>query len=99
MKPGQAAVVVELPADATLSIDGKRSKLTGSKRTILTPTLEEGKTYTYTVRIQAGQDGNRTVKVEKVSFKAGQVVKVKFEKGGKGDQEEEETTASLISLD
>jgi uncharacterized protein (TIGR03000 family) len=98
LNPGQAAIVVELPADATLSIDGKRSMLAGAKRTIVTPPLEENKTYTYTVRVQATQHGRKVEKVERVSFRAGQTVNVKFEKASKAGQEEEET-ASTLSLD
>src|SRR5262245_22956888 len=44
---GQATMTIKLPANATLTIGGHATGLTGSERIFVSPPLKPGKTYTY----------------------------------------------------
>ena len=50
-------MIVQLPAQADLFIDGQPSRLTTTTRTIVTPALTEGESYVYTLRAELIQDG------------------------------------------
>jgi uncharacterized protein (TIGR03000 family) len=76
VQPNRATVVVDLPADADLFVDGKRADLTSAKRTVVTPELKPGKEYFYTVKAEAVRDGKKVEKVRKVAFRAGSVVRL-----------------------
>src|SRR5690349_16588339 len=44
----RAYVTVRVHSDATLTVDGKATRLKGARRTFQSPPLEAGKKYTYT---------------------------------------------------
>ena len=60
-KPAQAAskarIVVSLPADAQLTIDGEQTPTVAGVRVYATPVLEPGFSYSYTVRAVVVRDG------------------------------------------
>ncbi|MFO0842912.1 MAG: TIGR03000 domain-containing protein [Gemmataceae bacterium] len=74
--PGTAMLVVSVPTDAKVSIDGQATVSTTATRYFQTPTLTAGKTYGYTLEAAFVKDG-APVKVSKtVTFKAGDTVRL-----------------------
>jgi uncharacterized protein (TIGR03000 family) len=73
-----ARVTVRLPADARLFINGELCPLTSSTRSFNTPTLQPGKEYSYTLRMEVTRNGVRRVQTQRVAFSAGRQVTVDF---------------------
>lgn len=71
-----ATVVVSLPADAKLTINGWTSKNTTATRRFRTPPLEQGKDYYYTVRAEVVQNGQSVVQTREIAVRAGQETRV-----------------------
>ncbi len=69
--PNAATVVVTLPADAKLTIDGTATTSTSSERTFETPDLVLGKTYSYTLEATFQKEGKSVVISKKVTIEAG----------------------------
>jgi uncharacterized protein (TIGR03000 family) len=67
-----ATVVVRLPADARLTFNGEPTRSTGATRTFLSPPLEAGRTYGYTLEAEVTQDGRKMTVTRQVSVRAGQ---------------------------
>jgi uncharacterized protein (TIGR03000 family) len=63
--PAPATIVVSLPADAKLLIDNEATTSTGDSRVFVSPTLNPGREYHYTLKAQAVRDG-KPVTVERV---------------------------------
>lgn len=74
--PNAATVVVTLPADAKLTIDGDATTSTSSERTFETPDLVAGKSYAYTLEATFQQDGKAVVVSKKVKIEAGKTATV-----------------------
>jgi uncharacterized protein (TIGR03000 family) len=74
---GEAAstILVQLPADALLTIDGKATTSTSSVRSFRTPSLPTGHTYTYTMEARMN---NGEVVTQQVNFRAGEQTLVRF---------------------
>jgi len=69
-------LVVTLPADAALLVDGQRTTASSGQRTFVTPPIEAGRTYYYTLTAEVNRDGvNRSV-TEKVYVRPGQTTQV-----------------------
>ncbi|HBI46590.1 MAG TPA: hypothetical protein DDY78_27605 [Planctomycetales bacterium] len=69
---GAAVIVVFLPADAKLTVDGEATTSTSDHRVFLSPSLPTGQAYHYTLTAEVEVDG-RTVAVSKtVSVRAGE---------------------------
>src|SRR5262249_11715845 len=73
---------VKLPDDKTeLLVDGKPTKQEGKTRVFVTPPLEPGKTFTYTLTARwEGKGGAETVRTRRVSVQAGKVIDVDLTK-------------------
>ena len=68
---GRARILVHLPADATLTVDGDPTTSTSDTRLFTSPALPAGRSMYYTFEAQIVRDG-KTTKVEKeVPVKAG----------------------------
>jgi uncharacterized protein (TIGR03000 family) len=74
----RARLIVELPADAKLFIDDKPTTSTASVRTFLTPDLERGKSYMYTVRAEVMLDGQPVSETKTVGVTAGNISRLSF---------------------
>ena len=74
--PNAATVVVTLPEDAKLTIDGDATTSTSSVRTFETPELVAGKTYAYTLEATFQKDGKPVVVSKKVKIEAGKTATV-----------------------
>jgi uncharacterized protein (TIGR03000 family) len=70
-----ATIVVSLPAEAKLTIDGYVSKQTSSQRTLVTVPIQSGREFTYT--FVAEVRGAR--QTQAVTVRAGQVAPVNFD--------------------
>jgi uncharacterized protein (TIGR03000 family) len=83
----QALLKVRLPRpDARVLIDGQPTEQTGTERAFVSPRLEQGKNYTYTVKA-TWDDGGREMSREKtVQFRAGQDVGVDFTRTAANDE-------------
>lgn len=71
-----ARILVSLPADAKLLIDGDTTISTSSMRSFVSPTLEAGKTYTYTLKAEFLRDGKTVVVSKAVKVAAGAEINV-----------------------
>jgi uncharacterized protein (TIGR03000 family) len=77
-----AAVTLEvrLPADAVLEIEGVRMRPTGEVRRLVSPPLEVGKRYTYTLKATWREGPKEVARQRTVFVVAGQEVVVDFRK-------------------
>jgi len=73
-----ARLVVRLPADARLVVNGKTSQSMKPVRTFVTPPLAAGRAYTFTLNAQVSRDGEEYTATRKVSVRAGQRSEVAF---------------------
>jgi len=75
----KATVVVSLPADAKLFFDGKQTKTTSDRREFVSPELEPGLDYHYTIKAEIVRAGKTDTKTETVTVRAGKVSRISFE--------------------
>jgi uncharacterized protein (TIGR03000 family) len=68
----EATLIVHLPEDASLSIDGEQTQQRSATRTFTSPPLESGKTYTYKLRAEINRDGHFIRDTKTVEVRAGQ---------------------------
>lgn len=71
-----AYLTVSLPADARLLIDDRATNSTSETRSFVTPALETGREYTYTLKAQVVRDGKAVVVSKEVTVKPGQETSV-----------------------
>jgi uncharacterized protein (TIGR03000 family) len=74
-----ATLIVSLPADAKLTIDGQATTSTSAKRVFSTPVLEAGKTYQYTLKAEVVVEGKTEVITKVVQIQAGRETLEKLE--------------------
>jgi uncharacterized protein (TIGR03000 family) len=74
----QATVVVRLPAQAKLYVDGQEANLTSDRRSFTTPELAANRDYYYTVKAVAQSNGETLVQSQRILVRAGKVAQVNF---------------------
>ena len=74
----EATLIVHLPEDATLTIDGEKTTSTSANRVFVSPPLEEGKEYAYTLKAQVVRDGKAQTVTERVTIRGGEVSRVEL---------------------
>lgn len=74
-----ATLVVNLPADASLTIDGNATKATSTRRIFVSPALEQGKQYYYTLKAKAMRNGKEEVITKRVDVAAGRTINVQLD--------------------
>jgi uncharacterized protein (TIGR03000 family) len=74
-----ATLVVELPAEATLTVDGAATAQKTAVRTFSTPALDAGKDYFYTLTATVERGGKMETVTKKVTVKAGETTRVALE--------------------
>jgi len=74
----EATLIVTLPEDATLTIDGEATSSTSAQRVFVSPALEDGKVYEYTLKAQVVRDGETKIATAKVSVRPGQTSQVEL---------------------
>lgn len=78
-----ATIVVALPADAKVTIDGQKTAASAaSVRYFESPSLADGKTYAYTFVAEYNVDGQSMKVSKEVRFQAGKVVNLDLTTGG-----------------
>ena len=70
--PAPASLVVHLPADARLTIDGYAPRSTSGTRWFITPPLEPGRTFRYELRAELERGSQRLTQTREVAVRAGQ---------------------------
>ena len=70
--PAPASLVVRLPADARLTIDGGPTRSTGATRWYASPPLEPGQTFHYDLKAEVTRNGKRLTETRRVAVRAGQ---------------------------
>ena len=73
-----AKVLVSLPAGARLTVDGAATTSTGAQRTLVTPALEVGADYVYTLRAEFVNEGRTSVQTQQVNVRGGETSTVQF---------------------
>jgi len=79
MLSAPATILVSLPEDAKLMIDETVTRSTSSTRVFVSPTLDNGKTYSYTLKAEAVRDGQTITASKKVEVRAGEETRVSLE--------------------
>jgi uncharacterized protein (TIGR03000 family) len=69
--PAPATIVVSLPADARLTIDDLVTTSTSNRRVFVSPTLNTGRDYTYSLKAEFVRDGKNVVITKDVNVRAG----------------------------
>jgi len=72
-------MVVSLPPDATLTIDGQPTSSVSGKRVFTTPELEPGKNYHYDLEAKVIRNGAEQLVRRKVTYQAGDKVEVSLD--------------------
>lgn len=71
----RATIVVNLPADARLTVDGTKTNSTSGRRVFVSPPLEPGN-YTYTLRAQVNRGGEMLETTRQVAVQPGRKTEV-----------------------
>lgn len=89
-----ATIIVHVPANASLSIDGQQTQQRSDYRVFTSPPLQSGKTYTYTLRAEMNRDGRLVHEEQKVDVQAGRSSEVRFnlEGSNRGNNDNEPAT-------
>jgi uncharacterized protein (TIGR03000 family) len=74
-----ATIVVSLPADARLIVDGTPTTSTSARRTLTTPVLENGSTYVYTMQAEITREGRVQTQTQQVTVRGGATSNVVFD--------------------
>ncbi len=76
--PNQATIVVQGVEGAQLYADGQLIKESGSSRTFVSPELQPGRDYYYTLKVKRTRDGKAVTQSKRVYVRAGQTARVDF---------------------
>jgi uncharacterized protein (TIGR03000 family) len=79
-----ATIVVSLPADARLIVDGTPTTSTSERRTLVTPVLENGTTYVYTMQVEVSREGRVMTQTQQVTVRGGETSNVQFNFSAQG---------------
>jgi uncharacterized protein (TIGR03000 family) len=79
MAPAPATVVVSLPAEAKLTVDGTPTVSTSALRRFVSPALEQGQEYYYEFKAEIVRDGKAVTVSRKVAVRAGEETQVAIE--------------------
>ena len=80
----EGTLIVSLPADASLTIDGEATSSTSAQRVFVTPALEPGKEYEYTLKAEVVRDGKPQVATAKVTIRPGETSQVELKVSAAG---------------
>jgi uncharacterized protein (TIGR03000 family) len=74
----EATILVSLPPDAKLTIDDTLTRSTSARRIFVSPPLERGKTYHYTLKAEAMREGRPVTVSKQIDVRAGQETRVEL---------------------
>jgi len=72
-----ATIIVTLPADARLIVDGNATTSTSTRRVLVTPALAQGE-YVYSLRAEIVRNGQTVAETQNVTVRPGQTSEVPF---------------------
>ena len=78
VEPAPATIIVSLPASAKLMVDGNPTTSTSDRRVFVSPALDRGMEYFYTLKAEVVRDGKTETRTEKVTVRAGEETKVEI---------------------
>jgi uncharacterized protein (TIGR03000 family) len=73
-----ATVVIKLPADTRLSVNGQETTVANGEQRFTTPALEPGRTYSYDMTATTKRDGKDVTVTRKVIVRAGEESRADF---------------------
>jgi uncharacterized protein (TIGR03000 family) len=76
-----ATIVVTVPADARLTIDGEATTSTSTRRVFVSPALEAGRDYHYTLKAEFVKDGKPVTVSKEIAVQAGNETRVTLDAG------------------
>lgn len=79
VRTGVAQLLVSLPADARLYVNGQETKATSNQRLFETPALVAGETYAYTLRAELPVEGRMVVLTRRVLVRFEEQAQARFE--------------------
>jgi uncharacterized protein (TIGR03000 family) len=77
--PAKASVIVHVPTDARIYIDGNLMHSTATERVFTSPAIEAGKPFYYSLRVVVERNGKEVEDVRRVSVSAGEVSRLDFD--------------------
>lgn len=77
--PAKATLVVNVPAEARVTIDGETTSSGSNVRVFATPVLQAGFSYRYIIQAEINRNGQTVVETKAVTVKAGEESRVSFE--------------------
>jgi uncharacterized protein (TIGR03000 family) len=78
LAPTNAKLIVELPADAKLTVDGRAMKTVAGHGVFTTPSLKKGELYYYELSVEVLRDGKPVAENRRVLVRAGEEVRANF---------------------
>jgi uncharacterized protein (TIGR03000 family) len=75
----KATLVVNLPTNAKLTIDGTSTSATSARRVFQSPAIETGKDYVYNLKAEIVRDGKPVEVTKEVTIRAGKETTVNLE--------------------
>ncbi len=79
LAPAPATIIVSLPADAKLSVDGQATTSTSATRTLVTPALAPDQEFNYTLAGEIVRDGQTVTTSRTITVRAGEETRVTLE--------------------
>ncbi len=73
-----ATIVVNVPEDARVTIDGNSTTQTSARRVFITPDLDLNSEYVYTFRAEIVREGRSVVDTQTVTVRGGNTTEVPF---------------------
>lgn len=67
----KALLLIDLPADAKLYVDGQQMKSGKARAAIITPALDPDRTYAYQVRVELVRDGQTLTETQRIVLRPG----------------------------
>jgi uncharacterized protein (TIGR03000 family) len=84
MQGGKVAhILVEVPADAEVWIEGQKTQQAGTNREFISPALERNMVYEYRIRARWTEQGQQVEQTQRLSVQAGERPRVSFPTGDK----------------
>jgi uncharacterized protein (TIGR03000 family) len=78
LSPDRARLIVTLPADAKLYVDGKPMRTLSERRVFHSPQLAPGQLYYYNLRAEVVRDGRTITREQRVVVRGGSVTQTSF---------------------
>jgi uncharacterized protein (TIGR03000 family) len=76
--PAPGTIVVTLPSNAKLTVDGYVTQQTSNQRVLVTPPIQRGQDFTYTLVAETTDNGQLVSQTQRVTVRAGQQSPVNF---------------------